>query len=90
MNRNAQALQEELALSAVRSHALFPGRTTLYVYEVSRALQISENQVINLIESGKLAAVNIGNGSKGKRFWRIPVSAFDAYVGSHNSITSQT
>lgn len=88
--------QEELALSSVRAHALFPGRTTLYVHEVVRALSLSENQVIDLIESGDLAAVNIAsglqsagnpNGSKTPRkYWRIPVSAFDAFVAQRKNL----
>ena len=79
--------QEELAFSAIATHALFPGRTTLYVAEVAKALSITEQQVINLIESGDLGAVNISAGMKtfveGKvprSHQRIPVSAFDEFV----------
>lgn len=88
--------QEELALSAIKAHALFPGRSTLYVSEVCKALSMSENQVIDLIESGQLAAVDISsglkkdgikNGNKTPRaYWRIPVSAFDAFVNARKNL----
>jgi hypothetical protein len=83
--------QEELAFSAVQAHALFPGRATLYVGDVARALHISENQVINLIEGSELRAVNIasavmqkdwadGGKTVPRAYWRIPVSAFDEFI----------
>ena len=82
--------QEELPLSSIAAHTLFPGRTTLYVTEVSRALGMAENQVIDLIESGELEAVNIASklqaeghsgGSKTtRRYWRVPVSAYDVFI----------
>lgn len=74
--------QGELALSSVKAHALFPGRTTLYVREVANAFETSDNQVISWIEEGLLHAINIaGAGNKSTRnYWRVPVSAFDAFV----------
>ncbi len=90
MNRRAapDPLQEELPLSSIASHSLFPGRTTLYVGEVARALGITDNQVIVHIEAGDLEAVDISRssklvGAKGKTprtHWRIPVSAYDAFI----------
>ena len=89
--------QDDLALSAVAAHALFPGRTTLYVGEVARALSITEQQVVDLIleyldtaGASGIAAVNIASGLQSaanprgnktpRAYWRIPVSAFDAFV----------
>ena len=44
------AAQDELPLSSIRPHVLFPGRTTLYIHEVARALSCDERHVIALIE----------------------------------------
>jgi excisionase family DNA binding protein len=57
---------------------LFPGRTVLYVSEVAEKLNVTEQHVLNLIEEGKLLAVNIGIG--GRKFWRIPVEAYEKYL----------
>jgi hypothetical protein len=93
--------QDELALSAIKAHALFPGRVTLYVGEVAKALSMTEQQVVDLIEEYKetgtngIAAVNIASGLKTDNFakgnktprayWRIPVSAFDAFVAARKN-----
>jgi hypothetical protein len=83
-----RSVQEELPLSCLRSHKLFPGRTTLYIKEVADALRTSENQIISLIEEGKLHAVNIaGAGNKtDRKYWRIGVDDFDAYVQANSSV----
>ena len=88
--------QDDLPLSSVSAHKLFPDRVTLYVSEVAHALGIVENQVINLIEAAELGAVNIAtDAQKGKlppgtkpprSYWRIPVSAFDAFVANRKSL----
>lgn len=87
--------QDELALVAVRAHALFPGRTSLRVVEVAKALAMTERQVADLIDEGELVAVDISSGMlstenpKGKRTsrsaWRIPVSAFDEFINQRKS-----
>jgi hypothetical protein len=98
----ANSQQEELQLSSIAAHALFPGRTVLYVAEVAKALQMDQRQVVDLIEEyrdteGKsgLAAINIGSGLKREGFdrgnktprnyWRVPVSAFDAFVSARKN-----
>jgi len=63
----------------------FEGRHVLYVAEVARALRISEHQVRNFIEEGKLRAVNIGNGDR--KFWRIPVEALREYLEKNSSLS---
>ncbi len=67
---------------SVLAAVAFPGRKTLYIYEVARVLRISENQVISWIEEGLLHAINIaGAGNKTDRsYWRIPVCEYDAFV----------
>lgn len=66
MSRAASKLdpaQEELPLSSVRPHAAFPGRTSLYLGEVARHLQITERQLIDLIE--EYEATGGASGIKG-------------------------
>jgi hypothetical protein len=93
--------QEELALSSVAPHRLFPGRTTLYLAEVAGALSITSRQVADLITGGDLMAINI-SASRGagkssaemtaeerrkvpRTHWRVPVSAYDAFLQSRRS-----
>ena len=60
---------------------LFPGRTVLYVSEVAEKLDISERHVIDLIEEGKLRAINVGGANtSGRKFYRIPIEAYEAYL----------
>jgi len=49
----------------------FPQRTVLTVRECAGALQVTEQQIINLIELGQLRALNVGSGHS-KRCYRIP------------------
>ncbi len=95
--------QDELALSSVASHSLFPGRSTLYVSEVARALSITPQQVIDLIVCGPdLVGINISanrgggkpssemsaeeRGGVPRNHWRIPVSAYDAFLQKRKSL----
>ncbi len=74
--------QQEQALATVLSHKVFPGRNSLYVHEVANGLQITVPHVISLIQEGLLDAVEVtGRGNKTAReHWRVPVSAYDAYI----------
>lgn len=82
--------QEDLPLTAIMAHRLFPGVSNLRVAQVAWGLQCDDQHVFNLIEAGRLAAINIatqlpirtGRGSTRtfRRSIRIPVSAYDAFV----------
>jgi excisionase family DNA binding protein len=63
---------------------LFPGRTVLYVGEVAERLDISEQHVLDLIDEGRLLAINIGGGTR--KFWRIPVEAYERYLEENRSV----
>jgi len=53
----------------------------LYVFEVAARLRVSQQHVVNLIEEGKLRALNIGGANpKGRRCYRIPVEAWETFV----------
>jgi hypothetical protein len=94
MPRNDTA-QLDLELSTVLSHVLFPGRSTLKVAEVAAALRCDDQHIFNLVEEGRLTAVDIRNGDvttakklpKGsrRRWLRIPVSAYDAFLRTRST-----
>jgi len=58
-------------------------RRALYVGEVAERLGVTEEHVSNLIEEGKLQAFDAGGG--GRRFWRIPVEAYDDFLKRRHS-----
>lgn len=56
-------------------------RTVLYVDEIADKLDCSKQHVLNLIESGKLGAINIGN--EAAKFYRVPVAEWEKYLRSN-------
>lgn len=50
--------------------------------EVAMKLRVTQ-QVLDLIEEGKLQAINIGGG--GRNLWRIPVEAYKAFLNANHS-----
>jgi excisionase family DNA binding protein len=62
----------------------FPGRAVITCREAAQSLSITEQSVMNLIESGQLGAINVG--TKGKSFWRIPVTEFEKLLRKRNSL----
>jgi len=64
---------------------MFSNRTVLYVHEVARRLEVCEQQVVNWIESGRLAAVDVGNGQR--HSWRIPVAEYERFIQARSSLT---
>lgn len=63
---------------------LFAGRSTLYVSEVAEKLRITEQAVRNLIEEGRLGAINIGLNDR--KFWRIPVEEYERFLRKNFSM----
>ena len=59
---------------------LFPGRKMLYVREVAEHLRITRQHVVDLIEEGNLAAVNVNSEAEKRACWRIPVEAYEAFL----------
>ncbi len=51
-----------LALAASKADKLFPGRTSLYVHEVAKALRVSARHIVNLIVEGEIGARDTGSG----------------------------
>ena len=58
-------------------------RTVLYVAEVAMKLRVTEQHVLDLIEEGKLQAINVGGNDR--KFWRIPVEAYEAFLERRHS-----
>jgi hypothetical protein len=88
MKAKADPRQDELPLTAVMAHALFPGRALLRVAEVAAALRCDDEHVFRLIDQGRLVAVNIatsteiqrGTAKTFRKCLRIPTSAYDAFI----------
>jgi hypothetical protein len=80
--------QEELPLTAVMSHTLFPGRVLLRVAEVAAALRCDDEHVFRLVDNGRMVAVNIatsteiqpGTSKTFRKYLRIPVTAWDQFI----------
>ncbi len=66
------------------ARVLFPGRSFLYVGEVAERLEVDQQQVRDLIEEGKLHAIDIGGG--GRKFWRIPVASLEKFFKDRSSL----
>jgi len=63
----------------------FPAdRKTLRVEEVSKLLNISDRHCFDLIEAGRLDAIDVGDGKR--RHWRIPVEALQAFLEKRHSL----
>ena len=57
-------------------------RTVLYAHEVAMKLRCDVGHVYDLIDEGKLRAINIagGNNFTERRFVRIPVEAWNDFI----------
>jgi excisionase family DNA binding protein len=62
-----------------------PGRISLSVLEVAKALSVTRQHVLDLIDAGRLPAVNVGRQER--RYWRIPVLGLRQFLDLNNSVT---
>jgi excisionase family DNA binding protein len=62
---------------------MFPGRKMLYISEVADRLQVTERHVRDLIDEGKLGAINIGGGNL--KHWRVPTTEFEKFLRARSS-----
>lgn len=63
---------------------LFPGRTVLYVAEVAEKLDVTEQHIHDLIDEGRLGAINMGGGTR--KFWRIPVAEYEKFLRARSNL----
>jgi excisionase family DNA binding protein len=61
---------------------LFPGRKVLRCQEIADALRCDVRHVYDLVDEGKIRAVNISGGDNltDRRCLRIPVEAWETYL----------
>jgi hypothetical protein len=90
--------QDELPLTSVLAHKLFPGRAMLTVAEVAHACGVDKQHITNLIEVGDLLAIDLRTTKPAKpselkakhksiRQWlRIPTSAYDALITARKTL----
>ena len=62
----------------------FPGRKALTVGEICAVLDVCENHVLNLIESGQLVSINVACGSRNHP--RIPIESWHAFLKARSSL----
>jgi excisionase family DNA binding protein len=55
----------------------------LRVHQVARRLGVTTQHVRDFIEEGYLRAINLGKGAR--KFWRIPVDAYQAFLKERSS-----
>ena len=68
------------------SLAFAKGRTVLYLFEVAGKLGITTRHVGDLIEEGKLEAIDIsGKNSSDRKHWRVPIEAYNRYIDANRS-----
>ena len=80
----------QLSAAIPPKQSSFAGRFTLRVEEVARALSVSGRHVIDLIEEGKLRAINIGGENpSGRKFYRIPVEAYRDYLRASETVAEK-
>jgi excisionase family DNA binding protein len=65
------------------SIAFPPDRRMLTVAEVAERLRVTDQHVLDLIDEGQLQAINIGGANR--KFWRIPVEAWNDFLGRRHS-----
>jgi excisionase family DNA binding protein len=61
-----------------RSDAAPEARAVLRVAECAEKLGVSREHIIDLIDEGKLRAIDVGGGSR--HFYRIPIEAFEDFL----------
>jgi excisionase family DNA binding protein len=56
----------------------------LLVAECANKLGVTDQHILNLIEEGKLRAIDVGGGSR--HFYRVPVEALDDFLKRRASV----
>ena len=65
----------------------FPGRSVLYVHEVAEKLRCSKQHILDLIDEGRLASIDLaGSGNQtARRSLRIPAEAFRLFLAKQRT-----
>lgn len=61
-----------------------PGRYVLTVDEVASYLGSTDQHVLNLIDAGRIGAIDVGNRSK--HFYRIPIAELERYISKRSTV----
>jgi excisionase family DNA binding protein len=62
--------------------AFSEGKLMLKVREAAKKLRVADQHILDLIEEGKLQAINVGGHTR--KFWRIPIEAWALYIQNHH------
>jgi hypothetical protein len=84
--------QPELALSSIDLGSVFNGRLSLYVWEVSKVIGVTERHVIDLIgewhdSAGKsgmegFSIANTAGNATPRAAWRVPVAGLQKFLNA--------
>ena len=58
----------------------FPGRSTLLLWEIADRLGCTVQHLLNEVDSGDLAVLNIASASSNRRACRVPIECYRAYI----------
>lgn len=58
----------------------FPGRTTLYLWEIAERLGCTVKHLLEQVDSGKLVGLDVRSKGVSRRAMRIPVECYRHYV----------
>jgi excisionase family DNA binding protein len=59
-------------------------RAVLLIAECANKLGVTDQHILNLIEEGKLSAIDVGGGSR--HFYRVPVAAWEDFLKRRASV----
>lgn len=58
----------------------FPGRTTVLLWEIAERLGCSVNHLLELVDQGELAGVDVSSRKVSRRAMRVPVECYRDFV----------
>lgn len=58
----------------------FPGRTTLYLWEIAERLGCTVKHLLEQVDSGKLIGLDLKSKGVSRRAMRIPVECYRQYI----------
>lgn len=65
-------------------HSLdFPGRTTLYLWEIAERLGCSVRHLLNEVDAGALVGLDLSADKSKRRSMRVPIESYQTFVVAH-------
>lgn len=58
----------------------FPGRSSLYLWEISERLGCTVAHLLNLVDSGDFVGIDVASTSSSRRSMRVPVECYRNFI----------